>query len=138
MIPFVMDMAAPTMPDLIDPSCGAWNELIERGRLQAQARARGQSDNDARCTDDEGVQHTFPWIASTISMTTEIKRRLPNGGVRCLMLRASSKTLIDNRTDYELILMDERGELIAVGSQVMVIMPVGVKQDKKRVADPKL
>lgn len=132
MIPFILDIAAPILPHSIDESLGSWNRIINAGKLQAAARARGESDNDMGYIDDQtGLKRPFPYVASTLNITVEVKKRLPKEGVEYVALRASMKRLTDDRMDYELLIHDEQGDLVAVGSQVMVCMPISVKQEKK-------
>lgn len=139
LIPFVFDSAIPVMIEIIDPSWGFWSSLLEAAKEQAHVRARGEADSAVGDKKELwGAEKPFPWIGATLSMNMEIKKRLPVGGVPYLMVRAVMKRLIDNRADYELTILDEQGDLVAVGNQVTMVLPIGVKSDKKNLDGVKL
>ena len=63
--------------------------------------------------------------------TTEVKRQLPEQGAKWLFMRVTTKSLLDDRMDYDVVLADERGELIALSHHVMRIIHIDYKKVKK-------
>ena len=57
---------------------------------------------------------TYP----TLSMTLNIKKVLPREGVKWLFLRARLKTVENGRLDAEVLVLDEKLELVAISLQV--------------------
>lgn len=64
-----------------------------------------------------------PWKYLTQSMSMEMKKVLPPEGVKRLFLRAQVKRIERGRLDAEIVIADERLELVAVSHQVTLIIP---------------
>ncbi|KAL9001810.1 MAG: hypothetical protein Q9188_005224 [Gyalolechia gomerana] len=64
-----------------------------------------------------------PWKYLTQSMSMEMKKVLPPEGVKRLFLRARVKRIERGRLDAEVVIADERLELVAVSQQVTLIIP---------------
>lgn len=73
----------------------------------------------------------FPWIISTVSTSTEVKRLLPEEGCKCLFMRNTVKNIIDSRMDLEIVLFNEKMELVTLSQHVCRIIHVDNKRAKK-------
>jgi acyl-CoA thioesterase len=69
-------------------------------------------------------------IHVTLSMSTEIKKRLPEDGVRWLYTRTEAKKLEGSRIDMETLLFDEAMDLVAISHQAAWIV-TGMEKTKK-------
>ena len=128
MIHFVVDNCLPTLNDLVSTSKTELYENIVRGGLeQRQARLEGKDDRiwGQGLTDSNSIS----WIVSTISISTEVKRLLPKE-TKWLFMRVETKSLLNNRMDYDIVLTDENGELIALSHHVMQVIHVDAKKTK--------
>lgn len=62
-------------------------------------------------------QHARMWYP-TLLMNLEIKKALPEEGVRWLFVRLEAKVIRNGRYDLEVLAFDEGGELVAVSNHV--------------------
>jgi acyl-coenzyme A thioesterase PaaI-like protein len=67
---------------------------------------------------DEVQAMWFP----TVVLNVDFKRRLPEEGVEWLYSRVSMKSVLNGRTDIGVEMLDEEGRLVAVMSQVGMVM----------------
>ena len=132
-IHFILDNCLPNLNDLIDErNTGSLHEkLVAAGLAQREARSRGK---DTKIW-GEGLDgsNVFPWIMSTISIGTEIKRLLPEEGTKWLFMRVTTKCILNGRMDYEIVMTDKEMNVVALSHQVAQIIPIGSKQGKKAV-----
>lgn len=63
---------------------------------------------------------TSPYVTTTLSMTLDIKKRLPSEGVKWLFVRAQAKAIEKGNFDVEVIILDETGHLVALSHQTGV------------------
>jgi len=129
---FIIDNSLPILNDLLDTDgkLDVYNKIVKAGRLQKQARWEGKDDRlwGEGLTDSEML---FPWIISTVSTSTELKRLLPKEGCKWLFMRNTVKTIIDSRMDLEIVLLDEKMELVALSQHICQIIHVNSKRVKK-------
>lgn len=124
-----VDNSLPIINDLLAPENPNYDKVVKAGLSQRQARAEGRSDEFI----GEGLSETeiVQWIGSTLSMSTEIIKPLPEEGVKWLFMRCATKHISNNRMDLEIILMDEHEDLIAVSNHVIQIIPQAQKNARK-------
>ena len=130
LIHFVVDNCLPLLNDLMNTSKTneLYDAIVEAGQEQRQARRQGKDDRIwGRGLTDSDMS---PWIISTIAITTEVKKLLPEEGTRWLFMRVTAKGLSNDRMDHEIILMDEKGELVALSHQLVQVVPVHSKRTK--------
>ena len=129
LIHFVLDNCLPTLNDLICKGSELHDAIVKGGLQQRQARLDGRDDRiwGVGLTDTD----LPPWIISTITITIEIKRLLPEEGTKWLFLRATTKSLLNNRMDYDIVLTDEHNELIALSHHVLQVIHLDSKAAKK-------
>lgn len=97
--------------------------------MQKQARLEGKDDRlwGPGLSDSE---ITLPWIISTISTSTEVKRLLTKEGCKWLFMRNGVKSTVNNRMDLEIVLMNDKMELVALSPHVCQIIHVDSKREK--------
>jgi len=131
-IHFIIDNSLPILNDLLDTEnrFDSYNKIVKAGLLQKQARSEGTEDRlwGEGLTDSELL---FPWIISTVSTSTEVKRLLPRGGCKWLFMRNTVKSIIDSRMDLEVVLLNESMELVALSQHVCLVIHVDSKREKK-------
>lgn len=127
-IHFVLDNCLPTLNDLLSTSkTELYQSIVRAGLVQRQARLEGKDDRIwGRGLTDSSV---IPWIVSTIAISTEVKRLLPKD-TKWLFMRVTTKSLLNDRMDYDVVLTDENGELIALSHHVMQVIHVDAKKAK--------
>lgn len=76
---------------------------------------------DLIATTNEGDQDV-PYAYPTLSMALEIKKLLPSERVKWLFVRAQAKQIKNGRFDAEVIVLDEKMELVAVSHQINSIV----------------
>jgi Thioesterase-like superfamily len=127
-IHFVIDNCLPTLNDLMSKSKTSelYNSIVKAGLVQRQARLEGKDDRIwGRGLTDSDLP---PWIISTIAITTEVKRLLPKEGTKWLFMRVTTKSLLNNRMDYDIVLMDQNSELIALSHHLAQVVHVDSKK----------
>ncbi|RKU47095.1 hypothetical protein DL546_002879 [Coniochaeta pulveracea] len=58
----------------------------------------------------------------TVALNLEVKKPLPEEGVEWLFLRVTAKQIRNGRLDLEVIVLDEKGELVALSTHVNLIV----------------
>lgn len=58
----------------------------------------------------------------TVTLNVDVKKRLPPQGVEWLYSRVQSKAMRDGRTDFHVVVLDEEGEIVALASQVSLVL----------------
>ncbi|KAJ5714150.1 thioesterase-like superfamily-domain-containing protein [Penicillium malachiteum] len=135
MIQFAIDMSFPVQENFFPHipgkklPMGSIAATLEFADKQRQARVLGQ-ENWRALEDDGSMEPITQTINVTLSMSTEIKKNLPVSGARWLYLRTEVKSIMDGRMDMEILLCDERLELIAVSQHVAQIIPSAKKHEK--------
>lgn len=75
---------------------------------------------EAEATADDSV--TAPMWFPTLSLNIDFKKELSKDGVEWLFSRVTMKSIKNGRTDIEVVLMDESGELVALATQAGLAM----------------
>ena len=133
MVHFVLDNCMPVLNDLMGSSHGRllYDLVVAAGRAQREARRTGRSDEIW----GEGLDESsmFPYIISTMAIATEIKNLLPDEGVKRMFMMVTAKSLKDSRMDLDITMLDEGGELMALGHQLVQVVPIEFKKVKRSV-----
>ncbi|KAK9782014.1 putative Thioesterase-like superfamily-domain-containing protein [Seiridium cardinale] len=66
-------------------------------------------------------QLTMHWYP-TLALNLDIKKLLPEAGAEWVFVRIQSKAIANGRKDLEVIIMDEKGELVALSHHVAMIL----------------
>lgn len=61
------------------------------------------------------------WLA-TLAMTIEFKKPLPAEGLEWLLLRTTTSVIRDGKYDFNNIVIDEKGDVVAMATQIMAAM----------------
>jgi hypothetical protein len=99
----------------------------------AQKKARDQGKNNWRELPDDGSREApgASMIHVSISMSVEIKKRLPLDGVRWLYLRTEAKSIKNGRLDFQVLVLDESMDLVAISHQVAQLASGLDKSERK-------
>ncbi|PHH93330.1 hypothetical protein CDD83_7115 [Cordyceps sp. RAO-2017] len=96
-----------------DTSLGFVADAVAAMLLEAYRRAKPSGgDNSSRKSAAAGF-----WYP-TVSMSLEVKKKLPPQGAQWLRLRAAAKVIRNGRFDAQLLVFDVDDELVAMSSQV--------------------
>lgn len=60
----------------------------------------------------------------TLLLNLDIKKALPEGGVKFLFTRLQAKVIKNGRYDLEIIVMDEQGDIVALSHHVCLVVDV--------------
>jgi hypothetical protein len=90
--------------------------IIRHGKAQKKARKEGKPN--WREVEDDGSLKLTDSLNITLTLSTEIKKRLPDEGIRWLYLRTDVKHIENGRLDIGSLLLDHNMDLVAAGHQV--------------------
>ncbi|GJP97113.1 hypothetical protein AnigIFM59636_001740 [Aspergillus niger] len=135
MIQFVGDMALPIQENYMPHEEG---EPLPLGSIAAtlefakrQEKARNESRSDWRVLDDDGSNEFRGKVLNvSLTLSTDIKQKLPPEGVRWLYLRTECKKIMNGQMDMQVLIFNERMDLIAISRQVAVLVPAKSKIQK--------
>ena len=127
---FVIDNCVSTLYELINTSkTDSFHATIVRaGLAQREARLNGKDGRLQGAGLDSS--ELAPFVISTIAVSTEIKRLLPMEGTKWLFMRVTTRSLLNDRMDYDVVLIDEHGELLAGTHHVAQVIRIGRKEAK--------
>ena len=91
--------------------------LDKIGALEMASRGLQPSDGDR---DEYGYRNRF-WFP-TVTMNIDLKQSLPLEGVEWLYSRVVTKTVQGGRSDLDIVILDENGELVALSTQVGLVV----------------
>lgn len=135
MIPFVVDMTLPIQENFFPHEEGkslpVGSIAATLGYAARQQKAREEGRSDWRVLEDDGSKKFGAKILHvSLTISTEIKQRLPAEGVRWLYLRSECKRVLNGRMDLEVLVFDERMDLIAISHQTAVLIEGTSKMQK--------
>ncbi|KAE8132415.1 hypothetical protein BDV38DRAFT_287732 [Aspergillus pseudotamarii] len=122
-----MEMPLPVQENLFPPiedkpSTGSIAATLEFAERQQKAREEGREDWRA-LEDDSSTRLKARMVNVSLTLSTEIKQRLPSEGVRWLYLRNKYKHILQGQMDMEVLLFNEKMDLIAISHQTAVLIP---------------
>ncbi|PIG80357.1 putative PKS-like enzyme [Aspergillus arachidicola] len=98
---------------------------------EQQQKAREEGREDWRALEEDGSKTLKARMVNvSLTLSTEIKQRLPSEGVRWLYLRNECKRILNGRMDMEVLLFDGKMDLIAISHQTAVLIPPASKIQK--------
>ena len=101
-----------------------WAEVLENYRSDSPFTSQRLADATFASDDTVGTDPTAPpFRYVTLSVGFEMKKVLPPMGVQWLFLRAQIKKIQNGRLDAEIIVLDEKLELVAISHQISRIVP---------------
>lgn len=89
----------------------------------AVARERGQD------TPEQKAKFWYP----TVTMNIDMKKHLPPSGVEWLYSRIVTKVVRDGRTDLDVTVLDEKGEVVALSTQVGLVVSASRNLGKRKL-----
>lgn len=101
-----------------------WAEVLENYRSDSPFTTQRLADATSASDDTVGTDpNSPPFRYVTLSMGFEMKKVLPPEGVRWLFLRAQLKKIQNGRLDAEIVVLDEKLEMVAISHQISRIVP---------------
>ena len=94
--------------------------ILETGRAREQLTSGQAKLPGAR--DDQTTSGTARFWYPTVLLNLDIKQLLPTSGVEWLFSRVQAKQIRNGRMDIEVVIMDERGVLIAISNHIALVM----------------
>ncbi|KKZ67682.1 hypothetical protein EMCG_06742 [[Emmonsia] crescens] len=73
-----------------------------------------------------------PYWFPTIALNIDFKKPLPKGGVEWLYSRITTKSVRNGRTDIEVVVLDEEGEIVALATQLGLVLGSSRNTGEKR------
>lgn len=113
----VADLWAPFFENFHPSSTVKHSKLIEIARQQKENPGGKSKLSDTL----QRKGWTSPFILTTVSMTLEVKKKLPSEGVKWLFVRAYAKAIENGKFDVEVLIMDELMNLVALSHQVALV-----------------
>ena len=101
-----------------------WAEVLENYRSDSPFTSQRLAD--AAITSDGTIgtdPKAPPFRYTSLSLGLEMKKVLPPEGVQWLFLRAQIKKILNGRLDAEILIWDEKLELVAISHQINRIVP---------------
>ncbi|KAI0457552.1 thioesterase-like superfamily-domain-containing protein [Xylaria acuta] len=93
-----------------------WPQMIE-GLVSRQQETDGENQIAKKSAGD------LPWLwYPTLVLNLDIKKALPPEGVEWLQVRVQSKHIKNGRYDYEVLIFDETGDLVAISHHVAMVL----------------
>ncbi len=86
-----------------------------------------------RSGDDNAM--TLKWYP-TVLLNLEVKKALPEEGVRWLFVRVRAKKIENGRMDLEVVVLDEGGDVVALSNHVCLIL--SAERNTKRSGQTKI
>ncbi|KAI9035848.1 uncharacterized protein KD926_002830 [Aspergillus affinis] len=136
MIPFIMDASLPPECNFVSPKDDKREHLMSTTAIlrfaAAQKKARERGDPNWRDLPNDGSE-TFDGsiVNVTLAVSTDIRKELPEEGVRWLYLRNEVKSIRNGGINVETLLFDEKMNLVAVTHQIGQLMSAEKKETKK-------
>ncbi|GAW20056.1 hypothetical protein ANO14919_095500 [Xylariales sp. No.14919] len=102
-----------------------WPQMIE-GLVRRQQEADGKKPPEKK-GDGEAAWLWYP----TLTLNLDIKKAFPPEGVEWLHVRVHSKRIKNGRYDYEIVIFDETGDMVALSHHVAMVLD-GSRNTAKR------
>ncbi|KAF2865911.1 hypothetical protein BDV95DRAFT_672251 [Massariosphaeria phaeospora] len=132
MIQFAVDLNLPVQENFVQPHfgeipVGSIAATLKFAAMQEEARKAGRLNwrellDDGSQPEDGSKNFKHSLVHATLTMSTEIKKRLPDEGVRWLYLRSKTRSIQNGRMDLQVLLLDEGMDLVAISHQVAQII----------------
>lgn len=101
-----------------------WAEVLENYRSDSPFTSQRLADAAIASDDTVGTDPKAPpFKYVTLSVGLEMKRVLPPEGVQWVFLRAQIKKIENGRLDAEIVILNEKLELVALSHQISRIVP---------------
>lgn len=109
-----------------DPNGARWTDAAVAFLVDMFPMALDGFDQLARKTDKtdktDNNRHAPSFWYPTVTLNIDFKKRLPPDGVEWLFSRAHTKVVRNGRTDIDVVVLDQQGEVVALSTQVGLVV----------------
>ncbi|KAF2758479.1 hypothetical protein EJ05DRAFT_510402 [Pseudovirgaria hyperparasitica] len=127
MLGFVADVSLPILDNYFPGSTGSQASSVKIGLQQRKNRNAGIAET----LDESSGSYIAPAMISSQSMNLEIRKRLPQKGVKWLYVRATAKRIMNSRMSMKVEILDEGMELVALAQHLCAIIDLRRQQGIK-------
>ncbi|KAI0206526.1 thioesterase-like superfamily-domain-containing protein [Astrocystis sublimbata] len=98
-----------------------WPQMMESLVMRQQQGPDGEKQQATKKTN--GDRDDLPWLwYPTLVLNLDIKKAIPPEGVEWLHVRVQSKHVKNGRYDYEVLIFDQAGDLVALSHHVAMVL----------------
>jgi hypothetical protein len=90
--------------------------------VEAQRPSKTEAEEKERRDENVPFAPDALFWYPTVVMNIEVKKALPEKGLEWLQLRVQSKQIKNGRLDLEVLLLDEKGDLVAISNHVCLVL----------------
>ncbi|GAP92534.1 putative thioesterase family protein [Rosellinia necatrix] len=106
-----------------------WPQMIEgmvlrqHGAAVRGGQAASEGGAETKKKEKKTTEADLPWLwYPTLTLNLDIKKVLPPEGVEWLHIRVHSKHIKNGRYDYEVVILDEKEEMVALSHHVAMVV----------------
>lgn len=135
-LPFVADMTFP-MTDNLQPGGGPLGEharILAVCEAQRADRAAGRAELSPGPAGKDAVWPQY--VCLSLNFNMEVKKKLPDEGVKWLFTRCRARQIRQGRMDNECTILDEHGDIVAVVHHVLQVLKADANPLPKEHAKP--
>ncbi|KAI0484028.1 thioesterase-like superfamily-domain-containing protein [Xylariaceae sp. FL0804] len=124
-----------------------WPQMIEVMAVRAQestahgSGGSGGGEGGKPLNDQEQQQQknqqVWLWFP-TLTLNLDVKKALPPGGVDWLFVRVQAKRIKNGRYDYEVVILDEGGDVVALSHHVAMVVDGSRNTAKRKKGESKM
>lgn len=119
---FVIDICYPMLDNFFpENSIGNHDACVAEGLKQSNERENGTTV-DIKDLDESSGLYDTPATYMSLNISFDVHKKLPVGGVDWLFLRGRARQINSGRLSLEVTVLDEGGELVALGSHLCQII----------------
>ncbi|KAL4889268.1 thioesterase-like superfamily-domain-containing protein [Aspergillus ambiguus] len=116
---------------------GRWTDTAVAFLVDMFPMALDGFDTMASAVEGDGAAATRKKPASkwypTVTMNIDFKKRLPADGVKWLYSRVHTKRVVNGRTDLDVVVLDEAGDVVALSTQVGLVVSASRNVGKREL-----
>ncbi|KAI8623631.1 thioesterase-like superfamily-domain-containing protein [Xylariaceae sp. FL1651] len=115
-----------------------WPQMIE-GLVARQQEAEGKKQQKDEKKAEKKNDGDLPWLwYPTLTLNLDVKKALPPEGVEWLHVRVHAKQIKNGRHDYEVVIFDQAGDIVALSHHVAMVLDGSRNTAARRKADSKI
>ena len=119
LLPVGCDMYVPALENFYEDSDRSVQAFARQSLEWAEQKKKEKEGGKQHQAGSEWKQ---PRWYTTVNMSVEVKRALPEGGVKWLFTRMKTNEVVDGRLDVQGMIFDEQGRLVTLASYVWFVV----------------